>query len=115
MAGLLGTCFECGNPADHNHHVVPRIFGGTKTVPLCVLCHGLVHERSLSTSELIKEGQAKAVSGGSKLGRLRKCDYGKVKEMKKAGVPTVEIARVMGVHPCTIHRIVTDFYKPKYS
>lgn len=36
-------CFECAQPASHDHHVVPRSMGGTKTIPLCDHCHGLVH------------------------------------------------------------------------
>jgi len=27
----------------HNHHVVPRSLGGTRTVSLCGACHGKVH------------------------------------------------------------------------
>lgn len=37
------VCFECGGVAHHQHHVVPRSQGGTKTIPLCVTCHGLAH------------------------------------------------------------------------
>jgi hypothetical protein len=36
-------CFECGAPAECHHHVVPRVFGGTKTVPLCDGCHSKAH------------------------------------------------------------------------
>lgn len=36
-------CFECGHAADHDHHVVPRSLGGTRTIPLCESCHGKVH------------------------------------------------------------------------
>jgi hypothetical protein len=40
-------CFECGSVKPlHNHHVVPRSRGGTKTVPLCYECHARVHGRS---------------------------------------------------------------------
>ena len=39
-------CFECGKPSEFNHHVVPVSSGGTKTVPLCAICHGLVHDRT---------------------------------------------------------------------
>jgi len=38
-------CFECGRPSAHNHHVIPKIRGGTKTVPLCLSCHGKVHDK----------------------------------------------------------------------
>jgi hypothetical protein len=37
------TCFECGRPAIVDHHVVPESKGGTKTVPLCDLCHAKIH------------------------------------------------------------------------
>ena len=37
-------CFECGSDENiHHHHVVPKIKGGTKTIPLCQLCHAKVH------------------------------------------------------------------------
>ena len=49
------TCFECGDPADHQHHVVPRSKGGTKTVPLCAACHGKVHGHALGGRKLTKD------------------------------------------------------------
>jgi hypothetical protein len=39
-------CFECGQPAAENHHVVPRSLGGTKTIPLCCGCHDKAHRLS---------------------------------------------------------------------
>ena len=39
----METCFECGEPAVHDHHVVPQAQGGTQTVPLCMVCHGKAH------------------------------------------------------------------------
>lgn len=40
------NCFECGTNNDlHAHHVVPRVLGGSKTIPLCGYCHALVHDR----------------------------------------------------------------------
>lgn len=36
-------CFECGTEAVEDHHVVPRVLGGTRTVPLCGICHGKAH------------------------------------------------------------------------
>lgn len=63
-------CFECGFTADHAHHVVPKVLGGTKTVNLCVRCHSKVHSANLTTSALIKEGlrkrRAKGLGGGGK-------------------------------------------------
>ena len=55
------TCFECGSTKDiHHHHVVPRILGGTKTIPLCATCHGLAHGINYAKhSRLTKAGMAK--------------------------------------------------------
>jgi hypothetical protein len=39
----MRPCFECEAPTDHDHHVVPRSLGGTKTVPLCHACHAKAH------------------------------------------------------------------------
>jgi 5-methylcytosine-specific restriction endonuclease McrA len=39
----MEKCFECGNSATENHHVIPKSLGGTKTVPLCSSCHMKVH------------------------------------------------------------------------
>ena len=42
-------CCNCGSPADHLHHIVPRALGGSdrqsNLAPLCESCHGLVHSR----------------------------------------------------------------------
>ena len=47
-----GRCFECGDNAEHQHHVVPRSLGGTKTVPLCAACHATIHDTGITTSDL---------------------------------------------------------------
>ena len=69
-------CFECGSVATENHHVIPRSLGGTKTVPLCIKCHCLIHnlnsKRRDQHSDLTKRGlelaKAKGRIGGSKKG-----------------------------------------------
>lgn len=63
-------CFECGCDGEiHYHHVVPKILGGTKTVPLCLTCHGKVHGVDfLNHKKLTKEGLANAKKRGVKLG-----------------------------------------------
>lgn len=40
------VCFECGAPATERHHIVPASLGGTKTIPLCGVCHAKVHDIS---------------------------------------------------------------------
>lgn len=64
------VCFECGCDGEiHNHHVVPKILGGTKTVPLCPSCHGKVHGLDfLNHKKLTKEGLVNAKNRGVKLG-----------------------------------------------
>lgn len=49
----MKKCFECNSKKRlHNHHVVPRVLGGTNTVVLCEKCHGLVHSRKMNTQAL---------------------------------------------------------------
>jgi hypothetical protein len=54
-------CFECGsNDNIHLHHVVPKSKGGTKTIPLCELCHSKVHgEHMLKIQKLAWIGRRK--------------------------------------------------------
>ena len=56
----MKECFECGATKDiQDHHVVPRLRGGTKTVPLCYSCHCKAHGRDskgLEHSRLVREG-----------------------------------------------------------
>lgn len=67
-------CFECDSEDNlHNHHAVPRVLGGTKTIPLCGSCHGKVHSRDMtSTRALIKAALKKRKDTGIKLGRPKK-------------------------------------------
>lgn len=53
----MPTCFECGRPATHRHHVVPRVLGGKKTIGLCSECHPKAHGKvgHWNTSQLTKE------------------------------------------------------------
>ena len=53
-------CFECGKPAAHWHHVVPRSRGGTKMVPLCHDCHDLVHLRTDDAGSLLRDAYLRA-------------------------------------------------------
>jgi hypothetical protein len=67
-------CFECGTTENlHHHHVVPRSLGGTKTIPLCGLCHGLVHSRDvMSTGALTSKAmKAKRANGEYTGGRVQ--------------------------------------------
>lgn len=41
-------CFECGKSSIHDHHVIPRLRGGKRTVPLCRTCHNNAHDRDVA-------------------------------------------------------------------
>jgi hypothetical protein len=63
------NCFECGRPAAYRHHVIPKSKGGKKTVPLCGVCHALIHGRlSLHTAELTRAALRSRRSSGMKTG-----------------------------------------------
>jgi len=68
----MKKCFECGATEDlHEHHVVPKSKGGTKTVTLCYQCHCKAHGRDgkgLNHSRLTRGGLKKVKQQGIKLG-----------------------------------------------
>ena len=68
----IDKCFECNEPKEHMHHVIPKSKGGKKTIPLCAKCHGLVHGKDfLKMKTLQKIGIEKAISEGKYKGRLK--------------------------------------------
>ena len=63
-------CFECGEPKEDMHHVIPKSKGGTKMIPLCLKCHSIVHDKDLiKFRELQKDGIEKAKLLGRFAGR----------------------------------------------
>lgn len=79
----MAKCFECKNPATHKHHVVPESLGGTKTVPLCSLCHPKAHGEKgyWAVSDLIKAKlHARRAEGYRVGGQL---PYGKTVDSEK--------------------------------
>jgi hypothetical protein len=59
-------CFDCNEPADHRHHVVPKSRGGRATVPLCATCHSKAHnvdQLKLSEAAWAKRKKAGKVYG----------------------------------------------------
>jgi hypothetical protein len=66
-------CFECEQPAEANHHVVPKSRGGTKTVALCTACHAKAHHRdkNMASATLTKQALAAAKARGVLLGASR--------------------------------------------
>jgi hypothetical protein len=68
----MRECFECGKPAQNDHHVVPKVKGGTNTLPLCLGCHAKVHGlKAMAHSELTRAGLAAYKARGGLLGAAR--------------------------------------------
>ena len=70
------NCGNCLEPANHRHHIVPKVLGGTDNetnlVWLCEPCHGKVHNRRfLNHGTLTKAGLQAAKARGVKLGGFR--------------------------------------------
>ncbi|HSX78328.1 MAG TPA: hypothetical protein VLQ80_07155 [Candidatus Saccharimonadia bacterium] len=115
MRMALGTkCFECNGEAHYNHHVIPRLAGGTKTVPLCALCHEKVHSRAFTMNhgELTKRGQDAARELGRLPGRKAKLsedDKELVRVIMRQSSPNVSaLAKRLGVHRATIYRAIHE-------
>ena len=66
----MSGCFECGKPAQHDHHVVPKSRGGTKIVPLCEDCHGKAHERVMRISALTRDAMSARKAAGKRVGSI---------------------------------------------
>jgi len=70
-----GVCCNCGQPADHTHHVVPIHLGGqdvlSNVVAICQGCHGLVHGFSFGTDHKAASaaGVERARAAGKVIGR----------------------------------------------
>lgn len=63
-------CFECGSEeAIHQHHVVPKSRGGTRTIPLCAPCHGRAHgRRGADIGALVSDKLRQKVAQGLQAG-----------------------------------------------
>ena len=69
----LFVCYECGsNKNIHNHHIIPKSRGGKKTIPLCEVCHGLVHDINFVNLDFLRNlGIEKAKLSGTYKGRIK--------------------------------------------
>mgnify|MGYP003679952926 CR=1 FL=1 len=89
------SCFECGSNEElHFHHVVPKSRGGTRTVPLCLECHGKSHDKKMASGKLIKESMARLRQEGRALGRPDSVRYGWSVGENKMLVPNHEEQRI---------------------
>lgn len=135
----MDACFECESTDEiHHHHIVPRSVGGTKTIPLCGRCHGLVHgRRTMNTSELTRAAIARKRSLGLRTSRDVPYGFGladdgdtlivdpdetravqRIKELRRIGVSIREVCERLTAegfrprgkrwHPTTVNRIIFD-------
>lgn len=102
------SCFQCGKKAIHNHYVVPRMLGGTKTVPLCTKCNILAGRRRKGTSQglLIKEGIAFARIRGVALGRPKTIDVARVIKLHKKGLSLSAIGEKLSCSKAGIFKVL---------
>jgi hypothetical protein len=106
------ACFECGDPAEHKHHVLPRGAGGKKTIDVCVSCHEKIHNAKFSKPEMIKVGIAKRKSRGLGFGRPRvEHDMGMVRSIFDSGLSTREASKILRVSKSQVARLYSQIKK----
>lgn len=102
----MTSCFECGAPAKHNHHVIPQSLGGTKTVPLCEACHPKAHGEKgyWTTSDLAKKRVAQLRANRQWTGGHVPYGYKLTADRRLAHIPeewhvvkTILVKRLLGV------------------
>jgi len=109
-------CFECGsNDEIHYHHIIPFSSGGRKTIPLCCVCHGKVHDRKFTNhKEMIKEVLKQKKESGFILGRpvgTKECEedilkkYEEVVESYKKGLSIRVAANKLNLAINTVNKV----------
>ena len=106
-------CFECGQQAVYNHHVIPVAKGGKNTVPLCADCHGLVHGIAFTMHHptLIRQGIERARAEGRKGGRRPKLSSEQQQlaaNMAQGGIPITTIASTLQCSRHTVYKALTQ-------
>lgn len=105
----MQPCWECGTVGEvHHHHPVPKSRGGTRTIPLCLRCHGKAHGRKMSTSQLTKDGLRALQARGVKLGRP--C-YGRTDDERALVARAVDL-REQGL---TLHQVAATLDDEGYK
>ena len=112
-------CFECESTEGlEQHHIVPRSYGGKKTIPLCYRCHSKAHgnnkmRRNSNHALLIKRGLEKAKTNGKKIGRPKgsKSDdyflkkHPEIVKCLKKGISIRKIAVITNSSSTTVQKI----------
>jgi len=65
-------CFNCGELAEYDHHVVPNSRGGKKKVPLCGICHAKAHHmnKNMTIATMVKETLARKKANNQYTGKI---------------------------------------------
>lgn len=70
-------CQYCGAPTEHIHHLIPIVVGGdnreSNLIPLCLKCHGLIHNKHFSNDW--KEAQKIGIEKAKKEGKFKGRSY----------------------------------------
>lgn len=110
--GKLGPCINCGDKADHMHHVVPKVLGGeegSNLVPLCGSCHDKVHDTShLKLKALQRAGIEKAKKEGKYKGRQATINRLEICYWNSQGLSQYKIAKQMKISRMTVHRVLNE-------
>jgi hypothetical protein len=106
-------CVNCGDEAQHKHHVVPRSLGGldveSNLVWLCLECHGKIHGRDfVRYKELQRQGIEKAKARGAYKGRQKSISRLAICMLNTAGYSTYAIADALDISRMTVHRCLND-------
>lgn len=103
-------CINCGNEGQHLHHVVPKVLGGNEgsnLVLLCLVCHGLVHNKNfLKSKALQKKGIERAKKEGKYTGRKPTAML-KSQEVAKLfikGLSIIQIVESLNISRASVYR-----------
>jgi len=105
-------CFECDSTVDiHQHHIIPKSMGGTRTIPLCCKCHGKIHDRNfLKHKFLQKRGIEYAKNLGIKFGRPKAISEKDLIDITASiifeKIPTSQLAKDYNVSEPTMRRCI---------
>lgn len=117
---MTETCVNCLGEAEHLHHVVPKVYGGTDNpgnlVWLCINCHTIVHDgKKLSDRAMQQVGIQKARAEGKFKGRvptaMRKSD--EVKQLHSEGMKPNAIAETVGISRASVYRCLANYESKK--
>lgn len=103
-------CFECGEMTTGLHHVIPVVYGGTKQLPMCKLCHRKAHSVGpTSQPEMVKKGLEKARLRGAKFGAPVKVNEEAARtilEFRSEGKSMKAIAKLVGLSVGSVHKVI---------